>query len=71
MKNRAKIMFTVLGTLIFFISGGVACTYSTTGGINAILAVVLGLLIFITAGATACTYSNNRIAKRRETQISN
>jgi hypothetical protein len=69
MKIKEKILFGVLGTLLFFVSGGVACTYSTTGAINIALAAVLGTLIFITTGATACTYSNNKIAKRKETQI--
>jgi hypothetical protein len=71
MRTREKIMFSVLGLLIFFISGGVACTYSTAGSINLGLAVTLGLLVFITAGATACTYTNSKIAKRKEPQVAN
>lgn len=68
MRTREKVTFAVLGIMIFFISGGVACTYSTQG-INWTLVTVLGLLIFVTVGATACTVSNSRIAKRKENQI--
>jgi Tfp pilus assembly protein PilX len=61
-------MFSVFGVLIFFISGGVTCTYSSTGAINPILAVILGVLAFFTAGAAACAYSNSRIAKQKINQ---
>ena len=69
MKLRDKIAFAVFGVLIFFVSGGVACTYGGTGVVDPILAVVLGRLVFLTAGAAACTYSNGRIAKRKASQI--
>jgi hypothetical protein len=69
MKLRDKIAFAVFGVLIFFVSGGVACTYGGTGVVDPILAVVLGGLVFLTAGAAACTYSNGRIAKRKASQI--
>jgi lipopolysaccharide export LptBFGC system permease protein LptF len=65
MKTTEKVMFAVLGTIIFFISGGVACTYGGSGAINPILAVILGITVFITAGAAACTYGNNRVAKQK------
>jgi hypothetical protein len=68
MKTIEKAMFAVLGTMIFFISGGVACTYSGTGVVNPVLAVILGVLVFFTAGGAACTYSNNRIAKQKANQ---
>jgi len=51
-------MFSVFGVLIFFISGGVACTYSITGVVNLGLAIMLGVLVLFTVGAGACTYSN-------------
>jgi hypothetical protein len=69
MKLKEKLSFGALGTMIFFISGGLACTYSTTNVVNPILAVILGGLVFVTIGASACTYSNNKIAKRKATQI--
>ena len=31
MKTTEKVIFAVLGTMIFFISGGVACTYGGSG----------------------------------------
>lgn len=68
MKLREKTFLAVLGILIFFISGGIACTYSATNGFNMILVGVLGVLIFVAAGATACTYSNNRISKQKSSQ---
>lgn len=69
MRLWAKVFFIVLGTLIFFVAGGVACTYSPTNGVNLILAGVLGVLVFVAAGGVACTYSESRIAKRKESQI--
>jgi hypothetical protein len=68
MKLREKVTFSVFGVLIFFISGGVACTYSGTGVVNPVLAVILGVLVFFAAGAAACTYGNNRIAKQKINQ---
>ena len=68
MKLKEKVMFSVFGVLIFFISGGVACTYSGTGIVNPVLVVILGVLVFFTAGGAACTYSNNRIAKQKANQ---
>ncbi len=68
MKLKEKVMFTVFGVLIFFISGGVACTYGSTGAVNPVLAVTLGVLVFFIAGAAACTYSNNRIAQQKINQ---
>jgi hypothetical protein len=69
MNVKEKITFGVLGTLIFIVSGGVACTYSTTQAVNPVLAAILGILVFVTAGATACTYSNSKIAKQSENKI--
>lgn len=69
MKVKEKITFGALGTLIFFVSGGVACTYSTTNVVNPVLATVLGVLVFVTVGATACAHSNSKIAKRGENKI--
>jgi hypothetical protein len=68
MKLKEKVMFSMFGVLIFFISGGVACTYGGTGVVNPVLAVVLGVLVFFAAGAVAFTYSNNRIAKQKTNQ---
>ena len=70
MKLGEKIFLFVLGTLIFFVSGGIACTYTVTNGVNLILVGALGVLIFIAAGATACTYSNNKISKQKSSQTS-
>ena len=67
MKLKEKVIFSVLGVLIFFIAGGVACTYSTTGVVNLGLAIMLGILVFFTAGAGACTYSN-KIDKQKVNQ---
>ncbi len=69
MRNREKVVFAVLGIMIFFFSGGVACTYSIANAVDPILAVTLGFLVFIIIGASACTYSNSKIAKKRENQI--
>ena len=67
MKLKEKLMFSTLGLLIFFFSGGLACTYSNTGAINPALAVILGVTAFFTAGGVACTYGNNKIAKQKTT----
>ena len=69
MRLWTKIFFVVMGTLIFFVSGGVACTYSPTSGINLILTAILGVLVFVAVGGVACTYSESRIAKRKVSQI--
>jgi len=69
MRTRDKVAFAVFGFLIFFVSGGIACTYGSTGAVNPILAVSLGVIVFFTAGAAACNYGNNRIAKRKTRQI--
>jgi hypothetical protein len=68
MRLKEKIAFTVFGVLIFFISGGIACTYGGTGAVNPVLAVVLGVLVFLTAGTAACTYGNGKIEKRKTNQ---
>jgi uncharacterized membrane protein len=65
MKLREKVMFSVFGLVIFFLFGGVACTYSTTGGVNIALAAALGVVVFLTSGAVACTIGNGRIAKQK------
>jgi predicted permease len=64
MKLKEKVMFSMFGVLIFFISGGVACTYSNTGVVNPVLAVILGVLVFFTVGGAACTYGNNKTSKQ-------
>lgn len=69
MRLKEKIAFAVLGLLLFFVSGGVACTYSTTNAINPALAVTLGVLVFLTVGAAACTIGSNRIEKRKTGQV--
>ena len=71
MKLKEKVTFSVFGILIFFISGGVACTYGNTGSFNPVLAIILGTLVFFTAGAAACTYGNNRINKQKIHQTPN
>jgi hypothetical protein len=68
MRLGTKIFFVVMGVLIFFVAGGVACTYSPANGVNLILVSLLGVLVFVAAGGVACTYSESRIAKRKETQ---
>ena len=68
MKLWEKIFLAVLGTLIFFITGGIACTYTVTNGVNLILVGALGVLIFIAAGASACLCSNNKISKQKSSQ---
>ena len=68
MKLKEKVTFSVMGLLIFFVSGGIACTYGGTGAVNPVLAVILGVLVFFTAGGAACTLGNNRIAKQKANQ---
>ncbi len=63
MKTWAKILFGVLGTMIFFVAGAAACTYTPTTGVNMILVGVLGTLVFLTAGGAACVYNEGKIAK--------
>lgn len=65
MSTKQKVAFAVMGLLIFFVSGGIACTYSTTNAINPVLAVILGTLIFIAVGGSACAYSNNKLSKTK------
>jgi hypothetical protein len=69
MKLREKITFAVFGVLIFFVSGGVACSYGSTGSVNIILAVVLGVIVFFAAGAVACTVGSNRMEKKKAAQV--
>jgi|GEM_PF-2303377 hypothetical protein len=70
MKMKEKAVFIVLGLLIFFFSGGVACTYGGTGTVDPILAVALGLSVFFTVGAAACTIGGNRVAKQKTNKVS-
>lgn len=63
MKRADKIFVAVMATLLFFVSGGVICTYST--GVNLILVGVFGFLIFIASGYAACTYSQRKIEKQK------
>ena len=70
MKLWVKVFFVVMGVLLFFVSGGVACTYSATSGVSLILTAILGVLVFVTVGGVACTYSESRIAKEKESKIS-
>jgi len=69
MRMWTKVFFVVMGILIFFVAGGVACTYSSTNGVNLILVALLGVLVFVAAGGVACTYSESRLAKRKESQL--
>jgi hypothetical protein len=69
MKLWAKVFFVVMGLSLFFVSGGVACTYTPTGGVNLILTAILGVLVFVTVGGVACNYSGSRIAKQKESKI--
>jgi lipopolysaccharide export LptBFGC system permease protein LptF len=69
MKLKVKIAFTVIGLLIFFLSGGVACSYGSTGSVNPILAVALGVIVFFAAGAIACTIGSSRIDKKTANQV--
>lgn len=68
MKLKEKITFAVFGLLIFFVSGGVACTYGSTGAVNPILTVALGTLVFFAVGAAACTIGGSRIMKKKAAQ---
>ncbi len=61
MKRTDKIFLVVLGTLLFVVSGGIACTYAS--GINLVLVAIFGVLAFIGVGYTACTYSMRKQAK--------
>jgi len=70
MKLREKIAFAVFGFLIFFLSGGVACSYSSTGAVNPIVAVLLGVVVFFVVGAVACSVSSNRIERRKTVKVS-
>ncbi len=65
MKRTDKIFIAVLGILMFFVSGGIACTYAS--GLNLVLVGVLGVLIFIGSGYVACTIGQKRIQKRAVT----
>ena len=65
MNTKQKVAFAVMGFLIFFVSGGIAFTYSTTNVINPMLAVILGTLVFIAVGGSACASSNNKISKTK------
>jgi hypothetical protein len=67
--KKEKIAIAVLGVLIFFASGGVACSYGSTGTVNPILAVVLGVILFFAVGAVACTVGGSRMEKKKATQI--
>lgn len=69
MKLKEKIAFAVFALLIFFLSGGVACSYGSTGAVNPILAVVLGVVVFFAAGAVACTVGSSRMEKKKTTQL--
>ncbi|MCW4002711.1 MAG: hypothetical protein NWE95_02220 [Candidatus Bathyarchaeota archaeon] len=69
MKLKEKIAFAVFGLLIFFLSGGVACSYGSTGAVNPVLAVVLGVVVFFAAGAVACTVGSSRMEKKKATQL--
>jgi hypothetical protein len=64
MKRADKIFLAVLGTLVFLVSGGIACTYVTTG-LNIALVGVLGVLIFIGSGYAACTIGARRIERQK------
>lgn len=69
MKLGEKVAAVVLGLLIFFFSGGIACTYSSAGQVNLVLAAILGAVVFIAAGFTACTVGGRRAEKRKASQI--
>ncbi len=64
MKLWTKAFFVIMGLLIFFFSGGVACTYFSTG-VDLVLTTVLGVLVFVTAGGIACTFAGTRIKKQK------
>ncbi len=68
MKRWEKAFIAVLAVLVFFVSGGIACTYATSG-LNLALVAVLGTLVFIGSGFAACTYSNRKMEKRKANQI--
>jgi len=65
MRLKEKIAFSVFGLLIFFITGGLACTYGNTGVVNPVLAIILGVVVFFSVGGVACMYGNNRITKQK------
>lgn len=60
MNSTDKKFATVLSILVFFVSGGVACTYTPTSGVNLVWVGTLGLLLFIGVGYVACTRNGNR-----------
>ncbi len=66
MKRTDKIFLAVVGTLMFFVSGGIACTYST--GLNIALVGILGVLIFVTSGYAACTIGGRKIERQKASQ---
>ncbi len=66
MKRTDKIFLVVLGTLMFFVLGGIACTYFS--GLNLGLVAILGVLIFIASGYAACTYGQRKIEKQKANQ---
>ncbi len=67
MKRTDKIFLTVVGTLMFFVSGGIACTYFTTG-LNIVLVGILGVLIFVVSGYAACTIGGRKIERQKASQ---
>jgi hypothetical protein len=69
MKLKEKIAIAIFGVLIFFVSGGVACSYGSTGAVNPILAVALGVIVFFAVGAVACTVGGSRMEKKKSTQV--
>ncbi len=69
MKRADKVFVTVMAVFLFFVSGGVACTYSAVEGVNLVLVAVLGILVFVASGYAACTIGARKIAKRKAGQI--
>jgi hypothetical protein len=65
MKLKEKLVFVVMGLLIFFFSGGVACTYFSTGSLNPVLVAIVGLLVFFTVGSAAWIYNGNKTVRQK------
>ena len=60
MQLRDKVVITILLIAIFFVIGGIACTYFTTYIIDPILVILLGILIFVTIGAIMCSRGKSK-----------
>jgi len=63
MNLKEKLLLTVLVISIFFVIGGIMCTYYTTYTIDLGFVALLGGLVIITIGVIACSRSRSKITK--------